>query len=190
MEPTHLGHLTPDPKNARAHNPRNVGLIEDALREVGFARSIVIDENGVILAGNATVEAAAAAGIERVKVVEADGETVIAVRRTGLSAEQKTRLALYDNRAAELAEWDATALAALAATGGDALDGLFYPDELAAILAESRAAIHTYPTEGVAMVDVFPCGSLDPAPAITSPRAALHGTSGARSLQRGVGSES
>src|SRR5690349_25083987 len=66
---THIKDLTPDPANARQHNPRNVGMIQDALQEVGAARSIVIDEAGTILAGNATVEAAAAAGITRVQVV-------------------------------------------------------------------------------------------------------------------------
>ena len=53
----HIGELKPDPKNARRHNPRNVGMIVDSLRAVGAARSIVIDEKGNILAGNATIEA-------------------------------------------------------------------------------------------------------------------------------------
>jgi DNA modification methylase len=109
-----IADLTPDPQNARRHNPRNVGMLERSLNEVGAARSIVIDEDGVILAGNATIEAAAQAGIERVQVVEADGDTIIAVRRTGLTAEQKTKLALYDNRVAELAEWEPGVLAELA----------------------------------------------------------------------------
>src|SRR5918999_1485702 len=110
----HIGALRPDPRNARRHNPRNVGLIESALREVGAARSIVVDEDGVILAGNATVEAAAQAGIERVRVIDTDGSELVAVRRSGLTPEQKRRLALLDNRAAELASWDAEVLASLA----------------------------------------------------------------------------
>ena len=130
----HLRDLAPDPKNARRHNARNVGMIEAALNEVGAARSIVIDEDGVVLAGNATIEAAAQAGIERVQVVEADGETIIAVQRKGLTAEQKTKLALFDNRAAELAEWDAGVLAGLAEEVD--LSGLFRDDELSALLAD------------------------------------------------------
>jgi ParB-like chromosome segregation protein Spo0J len=126
-----LADLKPDPANARKHNPRNVGMIEKALGEVGAARSIVIDEDGVILAGNATVEAAANAGMERVQVVDADGETIVAVRRTGLTPEQKTKLALYDNRTAELAEWDAEVLADI----GNVVDigDLFTPVELGMI---------------------------------------------------------
>lgn len=99
-EITHLSDLTPDPQNARRHNARNLGQIVDALHRVGAARSIVIDETGMVLAGNGVVEAAAEAGIERVRVVDADGEELIAVRRRGLSDEDKKLLALYDNRPA------------------------------------------------------------------------------------------
>lgn len=133
---TTLADLTPDPNNARRHNPRNVGMIERALGEVGAARSIVIDEDGTVLAGNATIEAAAAAGIERVQVVDADGETIVAVRRTGLTLAQKTALALYDNRAAELATgWDADVLAAIAEAGEVDLSALWRDEELAEVLA-------------------------------------------------------
>ena len=130
----HLRDLRPDQKNARRHNPRNVSMIEDALREVGAARSIVIDEHGTVLAGNATIEAAAAAGIERVQVVDADGQTIIAVRRSGLTDHQKQRLALYDNRAAELADWDGAVLTDLLAEDAKALVGLFEVDEIDALL--------------------------------------------------------
>jgi ParB-like chromosome segregation protein Spo0J len=131
-EITSIEQLTHDPKNARAHTPRNVGMLEQALNEVGAARSIVVDENGVVLAGNATMDAALQAGITRVRVVDADGETLIAVRRTGLTAEQKTKLALYDNRVAELAEWDAGVLAEIAEDVD--LSSMFFPDELSTIL--------------------------------------------------------
>src|SRR5688500_13067294 len=105
-----LDSLTPDPQNARTHSKENLSLITDALKDVGAARSIVIDEDGMILAGNATVEAAKAAGLAHVQVVDTDGDTVIAVRRRGLTEAQKRRLALFDNRASDLASWDAGVL--------------------------------------------------------------------------------
>ena len=129
---THIKDLLHDPKNARKHTPRNVGTIVSALQEVGAARSIVIDEDGVVLAGNATMDAAAEAGITAVKVVEASGNELVAVRRTGLTAEQKTRLALYDNRAAELAEWDVEVLREL--HDGNLLDGMFTEAEVQSML--------------------------------------------------------
>ena len=135
---THIKDLLHDPKNARKHTPRNVGTIVSALQEVGAARSIVIDEDGVVLAGNATMDAAAEAGITAVKVVEANGNELVAVRRIGLSAEQKTRLALYDNRAAELADWDTDVLRQLAMD--NQLDGLFNADELAELVGDLAQA--------------------------------------------------
>lgn len=141
---THLKDLTPDPKNARKHNPRNIGLIEKALGEVGAARSIVIDEKGIVLAGNGLVEAAAQAGIERVRVVDAEGDEVIAVRRTGLSAKQKTKLALYDNRATELSAWDADVIASLQESDGKLISELFYDKELRAILTGEQDANNKY----------------------------------------------
>jgi len=115
-------------------------MIENALREVGAARSIVIDENDTVLAGNATIEAAAQAGIEKVQVVDADGETIVAVRRRGLTPEQKARLALYDNRTAELAEWDEQAVARLLAEMPPAVNGLWSAEELQALLDAAATA--------------------------------------------------
>jgi len=132
-----IDELTADPKNARKHGSRNVGMIADALREVGAGRSIVIDEEGVVLAGNATIEAARDAGIERVQVVEADGSTLVAVRRRGLSDAQKKRLALFDNRAAELGEWDAGVVAGFAEEELP-LGDLFRDDELEELLEQAR----------------------------------------------------
>lgn len=105
-----ISDLTPDPQNPRKRTERSSGMLSRSLQEVGAARSIVIDENGQILAGNGTVEAAAEVGIENVKVVDVDGNTIVAVRRSGLTEEQKVKLALYDNRTADLATWDAEIL--------------------------------------------------------------------------------
>ncbi len=134
MKPVkHLKDLQADRKNRRSHTPRNVGMIVDALHKVGAGRSIVIDESNVVLAGNATIEAAAEAGITKVQVVDADGETLIAVRRSGLSDQQKRELALYDNRAAELATWNTEQLREDLANGED-LSALFHQEEIDALL--------------------------------------------------------
>jgi DNA modification methylase len=154
---TDLADLMPDPQNARTHGERNLALIESSLREVGAGRSIVVDEDGTILAGNATVAAAARAGFSRVRVVDADGSELIAVRRTGLTDEQKRRLALFDNRAAELADWDTEIIAALA--DDTDLSLLWNDDELATLLGHLEnnepPALLTNPDE-VADVPVEP----------------------------------
>ncbi len=138
-EVNHIKDLHADKRNRRKHNARNIGMIERALGEVGAARSIVIDEDNNILAGNGTIEAAASAGIERVQVVEADGETIIAVRRTGLTEAQKRKLALYDNRTAELADWDVTQILT-DMQEGMSFDGLFTNNELDALIRKTSDA--------------------------------------------------
>src|SRR4030095_15661882 len=125
-DPTTLAALTADPANRRRHGERNLALIGDALKEVGAARSIVIDEDNVILAGNGVTQAAAAAGVTKLRVVEANGDEIIAVRRRGLTDAQKRALALYDNRTAELAEWNVKQLFADQQAG---LDLASYLDE-------------------------------------------------------------
>lgn len=132
-QPIHLRDLVADPQNRRKHNPRNVGLIVDSLHRVGAGRSIVVDENNLILCGNATVDAAAEAGIEQVRVVEATGREIIAVRRRGLTDEQKRHLALADNRSAQLATWDIGQLRADVDAGLD-LGAFFEPVELSDLL--------------------------------------------------------
>jgi hypothetical protein len=49
--------LTPNPRSARADSERNLEFIAPFLQQVGAAHSIVVDEDGVILAGNATISA-------------------------------------------------------------------------------------------------------------------------------------
>lgn len=92
--PAHVQALRPDPQNARRRTARNLDVIVGALQELGPARSIVIDESDTIIAGHGTVEAAKRAGVTKLQVVEADGETLIAVRRRNLTPDQKRRLAL------------------------------------------------------------------------------------------------
>lgn len=106
QSPQDIRQLRKDKRNARKHSDENIETIRRSLKEVGAARSIVIDEDDNILAGNGTAQAAELSGITKLKVVEADGDTVVAVRRTGLTPQQKLRLAILDNRSAELAEWD------------------------------------------------------------------------------------
>jgi DNA modification methylase len=137
---TTLEHLIADPRNARRHPDRNIAMIQTALEEVGAARSLVIDEQNVILAGNGVHQAAERAGLTKVRIVETDGDTIVAVRRSGLTDQQKQRLALFDNRAAELAQWDVDALLELRAAGL-ALEPLWTADELCELLGDEQTAV-------------------------------------------------
>jgi len=103
---TSISSLQPDHKNARRRTDRSAQLIGESLQKYGAARSIVIDEDNRILAGNGTIEGAKKAGIKNVRIIETDGSEIIAVQRIGLTEDEKIGLALADNRTSDLSEWD------------------------------------------------------------------------------------
>ena len=135
-----LAQLVPDTKSARRHPERNLQMIAESLRAFGPARSIVVDETDRILAGRAIVQAARTEGLSRVRVVDADRKTVIAVRVSGLSQAEKVHLGVLDNRTSELAEWDPAVLEQLRADGL-ALEGLWDADELEQLFAQPQPPV-------------------------------------------------
>ena len=132
---TSINNLKSDHKNARKRTDRSATLIAESLKRYGAARSIVIDEDGRILAGNGTVEGAKKAGIDKVRIIEAEGDELIAVRRTGLTEDEKVGLALADNRSSDLSEWDNDMLRQLSEEHD--LSPWFEDDELLAEVLET-----------------------------------------------------
>ncbi len=132
-----IAELIPDKRNANKGTKRGADAVAKSLRDYGAGRSVLVDRNGNVLAGNQTVRAASAAGIDQdVIVVETDGSQLVVVQRTDLDRDDpKARaLAIADNRAAELGlEWDPANLAELS-TGLD-LQTFFTAAELAEIIA-------------------------------------------------------
>ena len=83
----------------RKHSAKNLDAIKGSLTKFGQQKPIVVDKNGVVVAGNGTLEAAKALGWDSIDIV-----------RTELIGPDAIAFALADNRTAELAEWDAGAL--------------------------------------------------------------------------------
>jgi DNA modification methylase len=147
---TSIKDLKSDHKNARKRTDRSAKLIAESLQRYGAARSIVIDEDNRILAGNGTIEGAKAAGIQNIRVIETDGTEIIAVKRTGLSEDEKIGLALADNRTSDLSDWDKDMLQQLSAEHD--LTPWFDADDLAEILGE----VEQLPAEGLTDADDVP----------------------------------
>jgi hypothetical protein len=97
-----LADLTPDGENFNRHTEFGQKLLEDSLRKFGAGRSILVDKDGNIIAGNSTTETAAAIGMEDVIVVPTDGKKLVVVQRTDLSLDspEGRELALADNMTA------------------------------------------------------------------------------------------
>ena len=102
--------LTPDPENANKGTPRGESALEESISSYGLGRSILIDKNNRIIAGNKTAQKAGELGIEQVTVVETTGNQVVAVKRTDLDLDEDNEareLAYADNRTSELSlDWD------------------------------------------------------------------------------------
>ncbi|MGA1105066.1 MAG: hypothetical protein ACO3T7_15710, partial [Pseudomonadales bacterium] len=139
---TSINNLKSDHKNARKRTDRSAKLIAESLQRYGAARSIVIDEDNRILAGNGTIEGAKQAGIKNVRVIETDGSEIIAVKRTGLTEDEKVGLALADNRTSDLSDWDAQMLQQLSEEHDIA--PWFEQEDLAEIIGE----VEQLPAEG------------------------------------------
>jgi len=92
-----------DPKN---HNKGTVAgneLLEKSIELNGLGRSILVSNDGVIIAGNKTQQKAEELGIEKVIEVETDGTTLVVVKRTDIKSGTKEfyDMAVADNLVGE-----------------------------------------------------------------------------------------
>ena len=94
-----LSKLSADPANVRLHSPENIAAIKASLRRFGQQKPLVVDTSHVIRAGNGTFQAARELGWTHLDVVVTD-----------LSGPDAIAYAIADNRTAELAHWDISAL--------------------------------------------------------------------------------
>lgn len=91
--------LIPDDKNFNRGTEYGDHLMDESLRKFGLGRSVLLDKNDRIIAGNKTVEKAAELGFENAIIVETDGKTLVAVRRNDidLDSAKGREFALADN---------------------------------------------------------------------------------------------
>ena len=106
---TNIESLVPDNKNFNKGTEYGDRLMDESLRKFGLARSIVIDKNNRIIAGNKTAEKAADIGFTDVLVVEVDGNQLVAVKRKDIDLDSANgrELALADNATSKVnLAWD------------------------------------------------------------------------------------
>lgn len=136
-----------------ANNPRQnddaVEAVAESIRRFGFRQPIVVDADGVIVAGHTRFRAAQRLGLATVPVHVA----------TDLIADEIRAYRLADNKTAELASWDTSMLSIeLDALRGAGIDWTllgFDEEELAKLLAPAG-------TEGLTDPDAVPEKPVDP----------------------------
>ena len=96
-----IDRLKANPRHARTHTAKQIDQIAASIRQFGFTNPVLIDADGVIVAGHGRVEAAKQLGMSEVPTIRLDH----------LSEDEKRAYLIADNRLAELAEWDEEILA-------------------------------------------------------------------------------
>lgn len=88
--------LKPYPSNARTHSKKQIQQIARSLGEFGFVTPILVDADGVVIAGHGRLEAAKLLGMTEVPTILISHLTPAQIRAYRLA----------DNKLAELAGWD------------------------------------------------------------------------------------
>ncbi|WP_255499246.1 hypothetical protein [Dysgonomonas sp. HDW5A] len=106
-----MSELKFDPKNYRIHGEKNKRLIQKSLVDCGAGRSILIDKEDCIIAGNGVYEQAQELGL-KIRIIESDGAELIAIKRTDLKTGDARRkaLALADNHTNDTSVFDMEAV--------------------------------------------------------------------------------
>lgn len=133
--------LIPDEQNANAGTERGAYMVSHSLSTLGAGRSIVVDKEGRVIAGNKTLQAATDLGLP-VRVIETDGKELVVVQRNDLDLTEKKgrarQLAYADNRSNEVGlAWNVEQLLVDIEAGLN-LDDFFRGDELDELLASVR----------------------------------------------------
>ena len=95
-----IAEITPYENNPR-RNDTAVAAVEESIRQCGYIAPIIVDEDGVILAGHTRYKALVDMGETEARVLVAEGVT----------EEQKKKYRLLDNKTSEIAGWDFEKLA-------------------------------------------------------------------------------
>lgn len=96
-----INDIIPYENNPRK-NEKAVENVKKSIRRFGFKNPIIVDSEGVIIAGHTRYKASLELGLETVPVIVADD----------LTEKQIKAYRLADNKTGELAEWDFNALEA------------------------------------------------------------------------------
>ena len=131
-----LEEIHPYEKNPRKNEPA-IEKVAESLKEFGWQQPIVVDAQGVIIAGHTRWSAARRLGLETAPVVVADG----------LSEEQVKAYRLADNKTNEFADWDIDLMDAELLSIGDIDMALFGFDMDAVVERQAEVQEDDYEPE-------------------------------------------
>lgn len=94
-KPATVEDVLQDAANTNRHTEAGMGMLEDVLRTYGAGRSILLDADNRIIAGSGVLESAYNAGLVKLRVVDTNGQELVAVRRTDVRLDTPMGRALH-----------------------------------------------------------------------------------------------
>ena len=93
-----------DDKNFNKGTKQGKSLLQKSLQKFGAGRSILVDKNNRVIAGNKTLENFSEIGSGKIEVIETNGDTLVVVKRSDidLDSPEGREMALADNRTSEI----------------------------------------------------------------------------------------
>lgn len=94
-----INELVKDNANVNEGTERGQELLENSMDQFGAGRSVLLDKDNRMIAGNHVLDAAVKKGIKKVILVDTEGEQLVAVRRKDIDLDSKKgrEMALADN---------------------------------------------------------------------------------------------
>lgn len=133
--------LSQDDHNFNKGTEAGKKLMKKSFEQFGAGRSILVDKDNRIIAGNKSQMAAIDAGIKKVRVIETTGDELVAVKRTDIELDSKEgrELALADDLTTHVnLSWDRAELAGVKEQYGIDLEGWGCDDLLPAMADEAE----------------------------------------------------
>lgn len=134
VEYRNIESLTEYEGNSRTHDDDQVAQVAASIQEFGFTNPLLVDANGVLIAGHGRLLAARKLGFDVIPVIELGH----------LTESQRRAYVIADNKLAELSGWDEDALArelaALTAMEYDSALTGFSADDIGSILDAANNA--------------------------------------------------
>lgn len=96
-----IGTIKPSKNNPRKISPRAIEMVARSLREFGWQQAIIVDRDGIVLAGHTRLQAAKTLGLKHVPVITAEH----------LTPAQARAYRIADNRTGDYTSWDFPELA-------------------------------------------------------------------------------
>lgn len=96
IERRKISEIKPAKRSARNHSKKKINNLSAGIERYGYIDPIIIDENDRVIAGHARLAAAKKIGMDWIEVIKI----------SHLSETEKKAFAIFNNRIAELSEWD------------------------------------------------------------------------------------